>query len=271
MAELLATSFDLRGRRIKNRLATLPMEANDAELDGSPSGRTLERYRRLSAGGWGTVYIEAVAPCERGKSRPRQLTISRKNLDSFKALIGAIRSASDPPPFIIIQINHAGRYALHPLIAYHSELLDPTWDIPPDLTPATTEELEEAAAAAAAAVWLAAQTGADAIDVKCCHGYLAAELLRRANCRQDKFGGSFQNRIRFLDIVLSAAAESAADFGVLFGSRVSLHEHFPDGIGSKGPEGKDIDLIDIHAITGHLMNAGASFICETMGVPYYNP
>ena len=90
----LAAPLEIKGRSVKNRLTALPMEANDAEEDGRPSSRTIERYRRLAAGGWGTIYIEAVAPSERAKSRNRQLVISEANLDSFRLLIDNIRDAA---------------------------------------------------------------------------------------------------------------------------------------------------------------------------------
>jgi len=270
-ADKLAAPLEIKGRSIKNRLTALPMEANDAEEDGRPSSRTLERYRRLAAGGWGTIYIEAVAPSERAKSRNRQLVISEANLDSFRLLIDNIRDAAEPAPFIIVQVNHAGRYALKPLIAYHSEPLDPTWNIPPDMPAATTAELDTAAAETAAAIRLASRAGADAVDAKCCHGYLAAELLRPANTRNDAYGGCFENRARFLDTLLSAAAAAERETGALFGARVSLHENFAGGIGSAESDPTEIDGDAVKQIIEHIDASGASFICETMGVPYFNP
>ncbi len=271
IATKLAEPIEIKGRSIKNRLTALPMEANDAETDGRPSTRTLERYRRLAAGGWGTIYIEAIAPSEQAKSRPRQLLISEANLDSFKSLIDNIRAAAEPAPFVIAQVNHAGRYGLRPLIAYHSELLDTTWNIPPDMPVATTAELETAAAETADAIRLAARAGADAVDAKCCHGYLAAELLRPSNTRMDKYGGCFENRARFLDALLAAGADAERDTGALFGSRVSLHECFEGGIGTCATDPTEIDGDAVKQIIERIDAAGASFICETMGVPYLNP
>ncbi|HOY62460.1 MAG: NADH oxidase [bacterium ADurb.Bin236] len=267
----LARPADIGGRQAKNRLSTLPMEANDSEPDGSPSEITIERYRRLSAGGWGVVYVEALASCERGRCRPRQLMLSKRNLDSFKRLSDAIRAASDTPPFIIYQINHGGRYALRPLVSYHSEILDPTWDMPEGGATASTAELDEAADATAETVKLCASAGADAADLKCCHGYLAAELFRPSNNRDDKYGGSLENRLRFMDALISAGAEAARDDGLIFGSRISIQEKFPGGIGSSGPDGTAFDFSGVAPLLERLKAAGAAFVCETMGVPYYNP
>lgn len=266
----LFEKWNLAGRTVKNRLSTLPMEGNDAEPDGRPSQRTIKRYERLSTGGWGIVYIEAIAPDERGKARPGQLVLTEENLDSFKSLVSRIRAASPDPPLIIFQINHAGRYALNPTLAYHSELLDPTWNIPPDMPEATTDELDAAARACAGAVRLAAASGADAADLKCCHGYLAMELLRPANTRTDKFGGSLKNRLRFLEILLDAAQEVSGPH-FFFGSRISLLEGFPGGFGSGSKDPLAWDTSELFPLLMTLMSAGAAFVCGTLGVPYYNP
>ncbi len=271
MFDKLAMPYYFRDSEIKNRLCALPMEANDAGEDGRPTEQTIMRYKNLSAGEWGIVYVEAIAPSANGKARKRQMVMSEENLDSFKRLVDEIKVSSDPPPFVILQINHAGRYGLAPMIAYHSEVLDPSWHGVGDITPATADELDAEAARMANAIRLAAQTGADAIDVKCCHGYLAAELLRPMNNRQDKYGGSDENRFRFFNALLEAAAEAERDFGTMFGARVSLHEHFPGGIGSIGPEGIEIDRAAVNDIVFKLKSYGAAFICITMGVPYFNP
>ncbi|HOX27887.1 MAG TPA: hypothetical protein PLQ76_01900, partial [bacterium] len=232
---------------------------------------TVERYKRLSAGGWGIVYLEAIAADERGKARPGQLVLSDKNIDSFKRLADAIRAAAEPAPLIIFQLNHAGRYALKPLFAYHSELLDPTWNITPDMREATSAELDEASEAMAGAVVRAALAGADAIDLKCCHGYLAAELFRPANIRTDGYGGSYENRTRFFKAMLGAARAAAAENGVLFGARVSMQECFAGGIASGGPDGLEFDPSELDLFLSELGAAGASFTCETAGIPYLDP
>jgi 2,4-dienoyl-CoA reductase-like NADH-dependent reductase (Old Yellow Enzyme family) len=269
--EQLAKPIGIRGATIKNRLSTLPMESNDATPDGRPSERTIERYKTLAAGGWGTIYVEAISPGERGKSRPAQLVLNEKNLDSFRRLADEIHAAADPPPFVIFQINHGGRYAIRTMFAYHSALLDPTWNIAPDSPPASTGEIENAASSSAAAVRLAALAGADAADLKCCHGYLAAELFRPANTRTDKFGTTYENRTRYFRTMLDAAAAAAKDNGLIFGARISLHERIPGGIGSAGADGLRFDPSELAPFVSELRDSGGSFVCETMGVPYLDP
>jgi len=267
----LLSKWKFSGLTVKNRLCSLPMEGNDAGSDGGPSDRTIARYRRLSQGGWGIIYVEAIAPDEKGKARPGQLVISKDNLDSFRRLTDEIRGASRAqPPVIIFQINHAGRYGLNPLIAYHDEILDPTWDIDPEMPEATTEELDAAAAASARAVKLAARAGADGADLKCCHGYLAAELFRPANGRVDRYGGRLENRLRFIRTMVDAALEEAGK-NFFFGSRISLFEGIPGGIGTSVEDPGRFAPGDLYQLLFMLQESGASFICETIGIPYYRP
>lgn len=270
MSDIIFKNWTLAGKTVKNRMSNLPMEGNDAEADGSPSEMTIERYRRLAAGGWGIIYVEAIAPAENGKARAGQLVITKENIDSFRRLTDSIRAASPEPPLIIFQVNHAGRYGLSPLVAYRNEILDPTWKIPAE-RPATEGELSEAAEACAGAVKLSKTAGADGADLKCCHGYLAIELARPANRRDDDFGGAFENRTRFLKRMLGAAAE-VADKDFFYGTRISVMEGIPGGVGdAPGATGTFSPEADAAALVDLLVESGSSFICETAGIPYYNP
>ncbi len=271
MLEPLFEKWKLGDMTVKNRLSTLPMEGNDATPGGAPTASTLARYRQLAAGGWGIVYVEAVAPDERGKARPGQMILSPRNLDGFKQLIETMKTSHPAPPAVIFQINHAGRYGLTPTLPYHHELLDPTWDIGPDTPVATTSELEEAADNSARAVELAKRAGADGVDLKCCHGYLNIELARPANSRTDSFGGAFDNRMRFFSRLIRTAQSLAGD-DFFFGSRISLTECFPGGLGSGMKEGLHFEPGgDLPRIMRQLTDAGAAFVCESMGIPYLEP
>lgn len=266
----LLENWLIAGKTVKNHLSTLPMEGNDAEPDGSPSEMTVQRYFRMAAGGWGIVYIEAIAPNVSGKARAGQLVISEKNIDRFKTLTDSIRNAVAEPPLIIFQVNHAGRYGLSPLLAYNNKLLDPTWKFRAEKV-ATESEISIAADACASAVKLSKLAGADGADLKCCHGYLAIELARPANKRPDNFGGSFENRTRFLKRMLDAA-NSVADKQFFFGTRVSVMEGIPGGLGDDPcAPGTFSPGADAASLVKLLADNGASFICETAGIPYYNP
>lgn len=253
-------------REAQNRFVALPMEANDAETAGAPSERTIARYSALARGQWGVIMIEAVAPGDDGRSRNRQLVLTKKTLADFQKLIDAMR-AKDSRTLITIQLNHAGRYALAPGIAYHHDYLDKWHTIDVDTPVLTTDQLDRIADEMAAAAALVGQTGADGVDVKCCHGYLAVELMRPANTRSNRWGGAFENRFRFMRLMLDALKSVKENKQFLIGSRISLFEPYEGGLGDGGDETEPLSE-DLQKMIDSLREAGASWICETAGNPY---
>lgn len=265
----LAAPLKIRSLTAQNRFAALPMEANDAEPDGRPSPRTIERYRALARGRWGIIFIEAVALSETGRSRNRQLVLTARNVPDFTRLTDAIRETDDRT-IVIIQINHAGRYALKPAIAYRHPLLDGWKGIDAETPVLTEKQLDTARDELAAAAANAARVGAHGADVKCCHGYLAAELLRPANTRRDSYGGPLENRLRLVGAMLEAIKPAVDAFDFLAGSRISLFEGIDGGLGGDGSADAPLSA-EIRALAELLMRNGASWICETAGNPYLNP
>ncbi|MFH1538920.1 MAG: hypothetical protein ABIH66_08160 [bacterium] len=269
----LAEPIQINSRTVPNRFVALPMEANDAEPDGTPSDRTIERYRNLARGGWGVIMLEAIAPSEGGKSRNRQLVLNRKTLPGFSRLIDAIRREDDRV-VVIIQLNHAGRYALRPKIAYRHQELDSWKGITPDTPVLTDKELDEIKKEMIELAECAAESGADGADLKCCHGYLAIELLRPANRREGNYGGTFENRARIISGMLEALKKPIEKKDFIVGSRISLYEGFEGGLGDDDADDHTVDAPlcdDLTSLLSMLKAGGASWICETAGNPYLNP
>lgn len=266
------TLFDpvvIGGKTAPNRFAALPMEGNDAAPDGSPSDRTIERYRELARGGWGVIMLEAVAPCLSGRGRTKQLVLTKDTLDGFRRLVDAMREQA-PDTLIFIQINHAGRYALTPQIAYRHPELDAWHKITPDTPELTTQELDIITQKMCWAADCAARTGADGADLKACHGYLGIELLRPANVRTDPYGGPFLNRARLFREML-AAIHSEISSGFLAGSRISLFEDIEGGLGDTADSDAAPLDPEVQTFIDLLRAGGATWICETAGNPYLNP
>lgn len=83
---------------------------------------------------------------------------------------------------------------------------------------------------AVASRWVRA-SGADGVELHFAHGYLAYSFLSpRTNLRLDRYGGSFDNRIRFLTNTLSKVRRAVGDDFVV-GIRISADEHMPGGLG----------------------------------------
>jgi 2,4-dienoyl-CoA reductase-like NADH-dependent reductase (Old Yellow Enzyme family) len=125
------------------------------------------------------------------------------------------------------------------------------------------------------------------VDVKHCHGYLGHELLS-ARDREGRYGGSFENRTRFLREVVSGIRAEAPGLGV--GVRVSVfdtvpHRKGPDGVGVPEAEADgyrwafglledgrmDEALGDCRALLRLLEKLRVPWVCVTAGSPYYNP
>ena len=113
---------------------------------------------------------------------------------------------SDDDLLIGLQLTHSGRYSCpRPLLAQHDPLLDPRTIVDkatgatagPESPLLTDDELDRLQDRYVEAAELAFRIGFDFVDLKQCHRYLLNELLA-ARTRPGKYGGSFENRTRFI-------------------------------------------------------------------------
>ncbi len=203
--------------KIGNRIAAQPMEGWDATANGRPTELTFRRWERFGASGakliWGG---EAVAVRHDGRANPNQLVINQHSQVDLSRLRETLVAAhkrtvgSDDGLFVGLQLTHSGRYSRpnahdrpEPKILYHHPILDRRLNIPADYPVLTDHELREIIDDFYNAAVVAAQAGFDFVDIKHCHGYLGHELLS-AHTRDGDFGGSFENRTRFLREVATA-------------------------------------------------------------------
>jgi NADPH2 dehydrogenase len=244
----LRKPLSLGGVEIGNRIAIQPMEGWDGAADGNPSESTLRRWRRFGRSGakliWGG---EAVAVSHGGRANPNQLVIAphtRAGLAQLRAaLIEEHRDAAGSVDGLLIglQLTHSGRYCRpnahdrpEPRIVYHHPILDRRLNLPADYPLLTDEEIEsivEDFHGAARAAW---ELGFDFVDIKHCHGYLGHEFLS-ARERVGKYGGSFENRTRFLREVVQGIRCEAP--GLRVGVRLSAF----DSVAFRGDPEQSID------------------------------
>ena len=201
------------------------MEGCDGTGSGDPAELTYRRYRRFASGGAGLLWGEATAVVEEGRANPRQLWIRQGNLEAFRALRQEMRDAArsvspSHSPVTVVQLTHSGRYSkprgkAKPVIAHHSPYLDPAHGLPADYPLITDSELDALQDKYVEAARLARDAGFDAVDVKACHGYLAYELLGAFTRDNSKYGGSFENRTRFLREVCARIREEVPGIAVV--------------------------------------------------------
>jgi len=203
---VLGESVQMGGRTLPNRFIVQPMEGVDGDpVSGAPTELTERRYRRFAAGGSALIWAESVAVAPEGVSGMRQMRVTRDNLDSYKRLVELMKkSAQDEAGHevtCVIQLTHSGRYSrpggvVTPLKAQHNPALDRALGME-DLEPVSDDYLMRLQDSFVQAAQLMAEAGFDGIDMKAVHGYLVAELLG-AHLREGHFGGSYENRTRFL-------------------------------------------------------------------------
>jgi 2,4-dienoyl-CoA reductase-like NADH-dependent reductase (Old Yellow Enzyme family) len=296
---LLARPLSWQGGVIGNRFCILPMEGWDGETDGRPSELTQRRWENFGKSGakliWGG---EAVAVRHDGRANPNQLVINDRTLSSIENLHERLEHThqtefgSTSDLLVGLQLTHSGRFARpnqktrpEPRIAYRHPLLDAKVGITNDEPILSDDELAKLIDDFIAASVLAKKMGFRFVDIKHCHGYLGHELLSGFD-RPGKFGGSFENRTRFLRDI-TAGIRSAAP-GLEIGVRVSIFDFIPyrpgpDGVGEPatigdyphafGGDGTGLgyDLTEAHRFMELLKVLGIQLVCTTVGSPYYNP
>jgi NADPH2 dehydrogenase len=296
----LAQSHSTGKFTLGNRFCVLPMEGWDGTTDGRPTELTMRRWERFGLSGakliWGG---EAVAVRHDGRANPNQLMINQETLGDLTALrerlvaTHAEHYGTTDDLVVGLQLTHSGRFArpdlgegLKPRIAYRHPILDKKLGITDDSAVMTDDELDRLVTDFVEAARLASRAGFDFVDVKHCHGYLGHELLSAVD-RPGKYGGSFENRTRFLRDVVAGIRAEVPDLDI--GVRLSAFDWIPfrpgaDQIGEPvdyaggyryafggAPNGTGIDLTEPCRFLDLLNELHIELACITAGSPYYVP
>ena len=264
----------------ENRIAFLPMEGTDGTETGAPGELTRRRYLRFAQGGPGIIWFEAVSTLPEARASAHQLYLTEENVDVFAALLDEIRETSLKEngyvPVIIMQATNSGRYAKphgfpEPLAAYHCPPVEPE-RLPEDRI-VTDEDLMRFEAAYEKTTKLCQQAGFDGMDIKCCHRYLACELLS-AYEREGNYGGSFENRTRFLKNCYRVASGAVTRKDFFLTSRINIYDGYPwpFGFGVSKDGGTEPDYTEPLRLIRELREEFAiPLVNITMGNPYQNP
>lgn len=276
---ILSDEVKISDKRAHNRLVCQAMEGCDGNADGTPAELTYRRYKRLAEGGAGMIWFEATACREDGRANPRQLWITKDNLDSFKKIVNDIREAAVKAngyaPLIFMQATHSGRYSKPegvpaPLIAYNNPIFegDKSIDKSRILSDADLDRIGEALIDSAK---LAEEAGFDGVDIKCCHRYINSELLSAFE-REGKYGGSLENRTRLLRESIAGAMQVTSK-NFIVSSRLNVYDGFPYpyGFGVSKNGGTDFDAEEPIWLLKELQRLGVELLNITMGNPYFNP
>ncbi|MDQ0069902.1 2,4-dienoyl-CoA reductase-like NADH-dependent reductase (Old Yellow Enzyme family) [Variovorax boronicumulans] len=238
----LFTPLQLGPLRLDNRIVIAPMCQYSA-TEGTPGDWHLIHLGHLALSGAGLMILEATAVEAEGRISPGDLGLySDANEEGLARVLAATRAHS--PIKIAMQLGHAGRKASSrapweggkqippgerggwkayaPSAVPHA----PTEDAPLALDAAGLARIRNAFVDAARR---AARLGLDGLEIHAAHGYLLHQFLSPlANHRDDAYGGSLENRMRFPLEVFDAVREAfPADRPVWV--RVSAVDWVPDG------------------------------------------
>ena len=298
---LFAKPFTINGFVIGNRFSILPMEGWDGTNDGRPSDLTIRRWKHFGESGakliWGG---EAVAVRHDGRANPNQLMSNDATAGDLEKLLEVLvdshraKFGKTDDLLVGLQLTHSGRFArpndkkrLEPRILYHHPILDAKFGIAPDSACLTDSEIDDLIADFVRAAQRAREAGYAFVDIKHCHGYLGHEFLSAVS-RDGRYGGSFENRTRFLREVVAGIRRDVPglEIGVrlstfdllpfkMGGDKVGEPEKFegdyPFAFGGNSKHPLEIDLGETFRFLDLLVELGISLVCTTAGSPYYNP
>lgn len=279
-----------------NSMAIHPMEGCDGTSDGKPGELTWRRYERFARGGAKLIWFEATAVCEEGRANTRQIWLHPGSVDDLARLVEMIlrehREACGSSDDLVmpVQLTHSGRYSVpNRIIAYHNPLIDEKSGTPPDQPLISDDELERVEDRYLEAARLGWQAGFRAVDVKVTHGYLLSELMG-AKTREGRYGGSLENRTRFIRNVIG---KIRAEFGnrMLICMRLGCFDGvpyrrdpvtgvgvplkypvpYPWGWGVDAGDPMREDLTEVKQAIGWFRDWGVKLLNVSLGSPYYNP
>ena len=260
-------------RTLGNRFAIHPMEGCDGTLEGAPDELTFRRWARFAAGGAKLLWGEAVAIDPDARANSRQLLLSESNLSSLEQMVALARGEHGPASDFLIglQLTHSGRWSYPtPVVMFHDPALRNNGRI---ITDAELDRLQDRYVQA---TLRARDIGVDFIDIKQCHRYLLSEMLA-AKTRPGKYGGSLENRTRFVREVLARIGADAPD--LILGTRMNFFDGVPyrknpaTGIGEPVPGATEnyLDLEEAVEALRMFREAGLQLVNVTAGCPYFNP
>lgn len=207
---LLFQPIKIRDIELKNRIVVSPMCQYSSE-DGFANDWHLVHLGSRAVGGAGLVFLEATAVSPQGRITPSDMGIWKdEHIDFLKRINTFIETHGSVAG---IQLAHAGRKASHHVPWKGSAALtlnEGAWQtispsavgyketdpVPKEMS---LEDIKQTIHDFNAATIRAVKAGFKIIEIHAAHGYLINEFLSPlSNFRKDNYGGSFENRIRFL-------------------------------------------------------------------------
>ncbi|MFD1707063.1 NADPH dehydrogenase NamA [Siminovitchia sediminis] len=226
MSAKLFEPYQINNLILKNRIVMSPMCMYSCHNeDGMAGDWHYTHYTSRAVGQAGLIILEATAVTPQGRISPRDLGIwSDAHVEGLRKLVSMIQAHGAKAG---IQIAHAGRKAEleEEIIAPSAIPFNDQMKTPKEMS---LSDINDTVLAFGKAAERAKQAGFDIIEIHGAHGYLINEFLSPlSNHRTDEYGGSVENRYRFLKEVI-AEVKKVWD-GTLF-VRVSANDYLEEGL-----------------------------------------
>ncbi len=246
----LLAPLDLGFTTLKNRVLMGSMHTG---LEEHPDGtrRLAQFYAERAAGGVALIVTGGIAPNPQGVvAAGASVLNSEDSLPHHKFITDAVHQAGGK---IALQILHTGRYSYQKNLVAPSAIQAPINPFMP--REMSDEDIRQTINDFARCAQLAQQAGYDGVEIMGSEGYLINQfLVARTNHRQDKWGGSFENRMRFaLEIVNAVRTMTGEHFIIIY--RLSMLDLVEDGS----------DWQEIEQLALEIEKAGASIINTGIG------
>jgi 2,4-dienoyl-CoA reductase-like NADH-dependent reductase (Old Yellow Enzyme family)/thioredoxin reductase len=239
----LFSSLQLGNIELPNRIVHVPTDISSSHADGEVSERDIHHHADIARGGTGFIIVGATTP-DMKTGRP---TVTCLVADGDNYVPGLARLAESMHRYgakCAVQLQHPGRQCAIPrynTLGATDRVLKLPWSAGHEIVYENAEEkgkeIREASIAEilelvdlfSEAAWRVKQAGFDAVELHAAHGYLLSEFMSPyLNMRTDRFGGSFENRMRFpLAVIDSIKKKCGKSFPVLV--RYSFEEWCPGG------------------------------------------
>jgi 2,4-dienoyl-CoA reductase-like NADH-dependent reductase (Old Yellow Enzyme family)/thioredoxin reductase len=248
---------------LKNRIVMPAMGTSLASANGEASDEIIRYYEERAEGGCGLIITEIARIDDfTGIGTPCQLCVN--DLKFIPRLEKLARAVHRHDTKIFIQLHHPGREN-HARLIGGRQIVGPSavmssaiGEMPRELT---TEEVENLVKQFVFGAYVAKSAGMDGVEIHGAHGYLVGQFLSPlSNLRTDKYGGSFEGRLRFLtEIVVGIKNTCGKQFPISV--RIDGDEFLPGGFDleqaastAKYLESLGVDVINVSAGTYETVN-----------------
>ncbi len=253
MSELF-TPYQLGPVTLRNRVIRSAAFESMGENYG-PSQQLKDYHVSVARGGVGMTTVAYAAVCRSGLSFRKQLWLRPEIVPGLRDLTGAVHKEGAA---VGIQIGHCGNMT-HFTTAGQIPIGASTGFNLYAYTPVRgmrKSEIVQVAKDFGRAVHTASEAGFDSVEMHAGHGYLISQFLSPyTNRRRDEYGGSLDNRMRFMRMCLEEVMEAAAQRRMAVLVKHNMYDGFPSGI--QIPESIEIArTIESYKVDGIVLSAG---------------